>query len=289
MKDMSKYFGTGVSGLSTVPGDANLMGFVIIGGGSTRNRKANHIPFQYIEKVPNWSKEAVYEDNQIPGRFETQSNYSHSNANNVDMQLLYYAEADDPYDEILGFEPDTGNKKKLRQDLNVIQKDFVNIKNASQDFQGDPNLSLNSYVQGRLQLGSEAQKQRLNEFLNPKPKPATHWTVQKIEFYIARLKSLLYPEYDGNYTPPRKVLLNIGETYWDFPVIIKSIGIEHESPFDIKRMTSRFFKVNLTLASSYPLYQAISASQIRTSMLSEGNKVFAQKSFSITNTLVREE
>jgi len=285
MKDMKGYFGLGPNNNNTVPGDANLMGFIIQGETPIDNRRLiNHIPFQYIEKVPNWTKEAMYEETQIPGRFENIYSYNQSSNNNIDLQILYYAEKDDPYDPILKVEDNRGNSKSTFRDLNNIQK------NAQSDFRkgiaDNPPTSqqdLENRFANTLSDVKALSANRINEFINKngfgtKPVFETHWSIQKILVYIQRLKSLTFPEYDGLYSPPKSLLLNIGETWWDVPVIIKSISIEHNAPFDIKNALSRFYIVNLTISTSYPMYQAISASSV---FNSRTNEVFARKTYNL--------
>ena len=57
--------------------------------------RANEIPFQYIEKVPVWSKTANYNDiGDIMGRYESISVYTNSNAQDISLTLIYIAEGD---------------------------------------------------------------------------------------------------------------------------------------------------------------------------------------------------
>jgi len=54
------------------------------------------IPFQYIESLPMWNKTANWSDvGEIMGRFETQSVYSNSSAQDLTITLNYYAESSD--------------------------------------------------------------------------------------------------------------------------------------------------------------------------------------------------
>jgi hypothetical protein len=284
-KNMRGYFGLGEQNFNTVPGDANLMGFIVQGDTPLDKRRLiNHIPFQYIEKVPNWTKEAMYEESQIPGRFENIMSYNQSGNNQIDLQLLYYAEKDDPFDPILNVADNRGSSRSTIKDLNNIQRDAQ--RNYTQDFLANPPSSQEDFfsrVDQQFQDVQRLSKNRIDQFINKnkfgeKPTFETHWSIQKILVYIQRLKSLVYPEYDGFYSGPKSLLLNIGETWWDVPVVIKSISIEHNAPFDIKNMLSRFYVVNITMSTSYPMYQAISASAVYNSRT---NEVFARKTYNL--------
>lgn len=284
-KDMRGYFGLGEHNFNTVPGDANLMGFIVQGESPLdRRRLSNHIPFQYIEKVPNWTKEAQFEEIQIPGRFENILSYNQSSNNNIDLQIIYYAEKDDPFDPILKQVDLRGKGSSMVKDLNNIQRQA--ITDFKKDLRDNPTIDTQDFL-NRFDLKfKEVQnltKSRINQFINKngfgeKPIFDSHWSIQKILVYINRLKSLVYPEYDGYYSGPKPLLLNIGESWWDVPVVIKSISIEHNAPFDFRNALSRFYVVNLTLSTSYPIYQAISASAVYNA---QNGEVFARKEYNL--------
>ena len=284
-RDMREYFGVGTGGMSTVPGDANLLGFIIQSDNILdRRRKINHIPFQYIEKVPNWTKEVSYEETQIPGRFENIFSYNSSTNNSIDLQIIYYAEADDPYDPILNEVDNRGNTRALGRDFNnILREQATNFRNEIVSGRiTNPQEIRDRFEQARQQT-ERLMKARFNQFTQKKfgiGKPAfvTHWTIQKIQTYVKRLQSLVFPAYDNAYSPPKSVLLNIGETFWDVPVIVKNISIEHNPPFKIENLTSRFFIINLTLSTSYPMYQAISSSSVYNAKTGE---VFARRQFNL--------
>jgi hypothetical protein len=59
----------------------------------TASNDATDIPFQYIDKVPNWAKGANYNDvGEIIGRFEPLTLYSSSTAQDISLNLTYHAE-----------------------------------------------------------------------------------------------------------------------------------------------------------------------------------------------------
>lgn len=102
------------------------------------------------------------------------------------------------------------------------------------------------------------------------------WTLKNIERFIFQLKSLTFPQYDGYYNPPIKMLFNIGNIYVDVPVVITSISVEEPGPFEIISMRGMMKKVTLEMRTSYPSWQAISAVQVWTA---DSGSVFARQEF----------
>ena len=102
----------------------------------------------------------------------------------------------------------------------------------------------------------------------------TFWTIENIEELTRKLQSLVYPTYSTKFEAPKTVLLNMGSIFMDVPLKIKSISISNKAPF----ITARTKEISIEAVVSYPIYQALEASDI---MFSEtGNKVFAYKKFS---------
>lgn len=106
----------------------------------------------------------------------------------------------------------------------------------------------------------------------------SYWSLERIDKIKKKFQSLVYPTYSNGYAPPNKLLLNIGNIYKQFPIIIKIVSIKNEGPFDI--MTSMPIMVNISLAcrSSYPSWQAQSADKIFLGELGAG--VFAYEELS---------
>jgi hypothetical protein len=98
-----------------------------------------------------------------------------------------------------------------------------------------------------------------SEILGPLQSP---WTIEQISRISAKLESLVYPQYDGKYSPPRYCLLNIGAIFIDFPIIITSVNIQHMPPYSTRDLTPMRRTVTLECSSSYPLYQAIGSDSI---------------------------
>ena len=145
------------------------------------------IPFQYIDKIPDWNKGAVWNDQtDIMGRFEPPSIYSNSGPQEISFEMIYNAEA---------------------------------LKNS--------------------------------------PGIRTHWTLENIEQYVKRMQSLVYPQYDGRYSPPTKVLFNIGNIYRNVPLVIKNVQVAYEAPFDISTGLARNIKISVQSKVDYPMYQGI--------------------------------
>lgn len=115
-----------------------------------------------------------------------------------------------------------------------------------------------------------------------KRKTATYWTLEKIEEITRRLKSLIFPQYDGVYGAPKKCLLNIGKVWPDVPVIIKQVQVEDMGPFT-KDFWSIMRKVTIQAKVSYPLDRAISQAEVwyvdtgTTKASNQSLKVFAYK------------
>jgi len=159
------------------------------------------IPFQYIEQMPIWNKTANWNDiGETMGRFESQSVYGNSSAQDLTLSLNYYAESGD-------------------------------------------NSGLDGYE---------------NKF------GRNTWTLNAIERIKFQIQSLVFPQYDGGFSPPVKCLLNIGNVFVDIPVVIKSVSVEETAPYEVRTMRSMFKKITIEMRTSYPAWQAISASKVWT-------------------------
>lgn len=102
------------------------------------------------------------------------------------------------------------------------------------------------------------------------------WTLNKIERIKKQLQSLVFPQYDGKFSPPVKVLLNIGNMFVDVPVVIKSISIEDGPPYEIRTMRAMLKKITLEMRTSYPTWQAASATKIWTA---DDGSIFGRQEF----------
>lgn len=105
------------------------------------------------------------------------------------------------------------------------------------------------------------------------------WTLENIEMLEKRLQSLVFPMYVNGFSPPPKVLLNIGNIFYNFPVVVKQVNIEYQPPYDYLTGLSINRKIILNLRSAYPAWQAISGDKIYMgkSKKSAGNHLFAYK------------
>lgn len=88
------------------------------------------------------------------------------------------------------------------------------------------------------------------------------WTIEQIARISAKLESLVYPQYDGKFSPPRYCLLNIGAIFIDFPIIVTSVNIQHMPPYSTRDLTPMRRVISLECTSYYPLYQAIGSDSI---------------------------
>jgi hypothetical protein len=174
---------------------------------STKTSKSLGIPFQYIEKIPDFNKGANYEEiSDIIGRFEPLTQYSNSTPHSFSIELIYHAECDED------------NTETINND----------------------------------------------------------WSIQFIDRIENQLKSLILPQYDGYFSPPCKVLLNIGNIYVDYPLIVKNVSVSYEPPFDVITMKSHIRKITLEVQTSYPAWQALHATQVWTA---DDGSVFSRQEF----------
>ena len=135
----------------------------------------------------------------------------------------------------------------------------------------DLSISLIYYAESSIGSGYES--------VNSKAIPTSFdWTLGAIDRFELQLKSLVFPQYDGKYSPPLKVMLNIGNMFVDFPVVIKSISCESLPPYEITTMRSMMRKITIEMKSSYPSWQALSAPNIWTA---DDNSVFARQEFKV--------
>ena len=99
---------------------------------------------------------------------------------------------------------------------------------------------------------------------HPSAQTRNEWTMTVIERIKFQLQSLVFPQYDGKFSPPVKVLLNIGNIFVDIPVVITSLTIEEGPPYEMDTMRSMFKKVTIEMRTSYPAWQTLSAPRIWT-------------------------
>lgn len=273
------YFGVGKSS-GIVPADANLLGFIVVNEKLKRAKK-DKIPFQYIERMPNWQKEATYEENNVIGRFEPMLSYSNSGNGTFDVVCIYVAEASYPLPL-----DQASEERQLKQQIKAYnKKNRINAINELLSGQ-----SVGTTLDNFVREGTTEARKLVNKYLknvyDPQPKPKSPWTIQYIESLVSKLKSLVFPQYDGTFAPPNKVLFNAGDLFIDYPVVVKSINVEHEGPFSIENMMPMTYKITLSCSTNYPLYQAISGSKVYSG--TEGSAVFAQKKFSAMNSSILE-
>lgn len=110
------------------------------------------------------------------------------------------------------------------------------------------------------------------------------WTIEQISRITARLESLVYPQYDGKYSPPRFCLLNVGGIYINFPVVVTSVSVVPLPPYSTRDLTPMRRNVTLELSSSYPTYQPVSSNSILENALDldfrTGTKNLPRKAYS---------
>jgi len=180
------------------------------GTGANKIGKSLGIPFQYIEKIPDFNKGANYEElGDIIGRFEQLAQYSNSSAHSFSIELIYHAECSNETDA------------------------------------------------DATRMGND-------------------WSIQFIDRIENQLKSLVLPQYDGYFSPPCKVLLNLGNVYVDYPLIVKNVSVSYEPPFDVITMESHIRKITLEVQTSYPAWQALHATQVWTA---DDGAVFSRQEF----------
>lgn len=114
----------------------------------------------------------------------------------------------------------------------------------------------------------------------------SYWTLENIEILDKRLKSLVYPMYTKGFAPPPKLLLNIGNIFHDFPIVVKQIQVKNDPPYDYRTGLSMNRKIELTVRSAYPSWQALSGDKIylAKSTRGAGNAMFAYKKLEVDFT-----
>jgi hypothetical protein len=98
-----------------------------------------------------------------------------------------------------------------------------------------------------------------SEMIGPVLSP---WTIEQISRISAKIESLVYPQYDGKFSPPRYCLLNIGSIFIDFPILITSVNIQHMTPYSTRDLNPMRRQISLECVSYYPIYQAIGSDSI---------------------------
>jgi len=95
---------------------------------------------------------------------------------------------------------------------------------------------------------------------------STKWTLERIEQLVKRIQSLVFPIYsEGNYGPPPKLLMNIGNIYQDVPILIKNCIVESMEPFHVTTGLPLTRKITLECRITYPSWQGISCIDVWTS------------------------
>lgn len=154
------------------------------------------------------------------------------------------------------------------EDTEILGR-FESIQVYKNSTNSDFQFILKYYAEGSEKLGHQ-----------------TFWTVEQIERILKKLEALTYPAYDDKFSPPDKVLLNIGSIFIDVPVVIKNLSLNYKPPYDIETIQSRFIEATVDCRTAYPLYQAIGSNQVyltATDRVAEadGNNVYAYKKFSV--------
>jgi hypothetical protein len=120
-----------------------------------------------------------------------------------------------------------------------------------------------------------------SEMIGPLQSP---WTIEQITRISAKFESLVYPQYDGRYSPPRFCLLNIGAIFIDFPIVITSVNIQHLPPYSTRDLTPMRRAITLECSSYFPIYQAIGSDAILNQALDQdfttGNTNFPRRVYS---------
>lgn len=106
----------------------------------------------------------------------------------------------------------------------------------------------------------------------------TVWSLDYINKITRRIQSLVYPQMDSYFSPPFKAVLNIGQMYVDYPVVIKSVSMPQEAPFYWMTAETLYRKITIELRSSYPLWQTITAESVYNSD-GGSTKCFARKEY----------
>ena len=138
-----------------------------------------------------------------------------------------------------------------------------------------------------LSLTYHAESERNDSGVN------TYWTLENIEMITKRLQSLVYPQYDGRFAPPNKVLLNIGNIWRNVPLVIKQVNVEYQNSsgnaFDIKTGLPMLRKISVSCRTSYPMWQGIGSMSVYTAWDEtrgigdrSGNEVFAYEALDNT-------
>lgn len=163
-------------------------------------------------------------------------------------------------------------------DISDIMGRFENIPVYSNTSSHEFTLNLTYYVQSSgEQLYYKDTARNQVEF--------TNWTKKDVKKYISRLRALVYPQLDGNFSPPPKVLLNIGSVFIDYPCIVKAVTVQNLAPFDIRTGEALYHKVVIELKSAYPAWQSINFSQVYkaydtvTSSSKYGEKIFSRQEY----------
>lgn len=108
----------------------------------------------------------------------------------------------------------------------------------------------------------------------------TYWTMENIEKLQKRIQSLVYPTYSNGYSPPSKVMLNIGNIWRKFPVVITSVSVKNSPPYHNETGLSMLRTITLECKSAYPMWQAVSADKVM--VATAGNDIFAYQELNET-------
>lgn len=127
---------------------------------------------------------------------------------------------------------------------------------------------------------------RYNAYAYDNTDTTSYWTLENIELLDKRIKSLVYPMYTKGFAPPPKLLLNIGNIFHDFPIVVKQVQIKNNPPYDYRTGLSMNREIELTVRSAYPAWQAMSGDKIYLAKSSRGagNSMFAYKKLTVDFT-----
>jgi len=144
----------------------------------------------------------------------------------------------------------------------------------------DVNDIMGRYEGYSIYSNSSAQECQLTLHYHAEREVGFGWSLENIERIEKYIQSLVLPTTNKMYSPPPRMLLNIGYLWRSVPVIVRNVNIEYIGPFMADGLRAHQRKITLELRTNYDLSRSMSRDEIlaNTDVARNRYEIFAARS-----------